>query len=55
MTGWTTEAGTPTMSISISRRAGWKVVWVILATTIRAYIDGSKTITFTIGSEEVNP
>lgn len=42
------------VTISISRRSGWKVVWVILATTIRAYLDGSRHIHFTI-IEEVNP
>jgi hypothetical protein len=41
------------MTISISRSAGWRVVWVVLATTIRAYLDGSAHIQFSI-SEEVN-
>ena len=40
-------------SITVSRRSGWRMAWAIVATTIRAYLDGSRTITFSM-EEEVN-
>jgi hypothetical protein len=43
---------TDELTVLISRRAGWSVLWVVFATMIRAYLDGSKTIQFTISSDE---
>ena len=42
------------MTISVRRGAGWGMALAILATTIRAYLDGSRHIEFSI-HEEVNP
>ncbi len=40
-----------TATISVTRRSGLKIAWVVLWTTIRAYLDGSLTITFYMGED----
>jgi len=42
------------LTITVSRRAGWRIALTIIATTIRAYLDGSPHIVFSM-NEEVNP